>query len=181
MCIPDSPCPMALKLCCHLQPLSSLACRLRRDSSSRLMKPRFYRVAQNSDRGLMRSRRFEWHGCVAPIPKAACTGFQEVRGEFFAHPTGCCEMSRRRQASHIWRRREGTARYNRAEAVVSDTGSNQFSKTGGHNRADGYGKPFARVQRICRPLVSVFLWRVMASAARYELRLGVGPIPAIAR
>jgi hypothetical protein len=144
------------------------------------MNPRL-RVAQNSDRGLMRSREFEWHGCVAPIPKEAYTGFEEARGESFAYPTGRCEMSRGCRTSNSRRGREEPEQYNRPETLVSVTGSTRFSKTSRLSGAGGPGKPSPGVRRICRSLVSVFLWSVVASRARRQLRLGIDSISAIAR
>jgi hypothetical protein len=81
------------------------------------------RDAQNSDRGRMRPGRFGRQGCVAPIPKDACRGFEEARGEFFAYPSGHCEMSRRRRAGHIRQRRAGQAPRSRPDLSDSYTGS----------------------------------------------------------
>ena len=83
----------------------------------------------------MQARKFEMHGCVALIPKAAHTGFEEARGEFLAHSIGRHEMSRKCRATRIWPRRAGTARCNRAEAIVSGSGSNQFGEAAGRRRA----------------------------------------------
>ena len=82
----------------------------------------------------MQARKFEMYGCVAPIPKAAHAGFEEARGEFLAHSTGCYEVSRKRRATRIWPRRAGRARCNRAEVIVSGSGSNQFGEAAGRRR-----------------------------------------------
>ena len=128
----------------------------------------------------MRSGEFGWHGCAAPIPKDACTGFEKARGEFFAYPTGCWGRSRRRRASDICRRGRGTARRKRSKTVAADTGSNRFGETRGFSRAGDQGEPSARGRGICRSFVSVFVWRPVASGAGCQRRLGVGPILAIA-
>lgn len=129
----------------------------------------------------MRSREFEWHGCAAPIPKEACAGFEETRGELCAHPIGRYERSGKCRASTIRQKFSETVRRNRSEAIISDTGSNRFSKTGGLGRTGAEGQSCASVLRIGRSLVFVFLRRDVAPGAGCQRRLGIDSIPAIAR
>jgi len=139
------------------------------------------RVAQNSGRGPMRSGKFEWHGCVAPIPKDACTGFEKSRGEFCVYPTGHWEMSRERRASCIRDRCAGTARPNQRETAVAHIVSGRISEATGLIRIGVQGKLSTRVRRFCRSFVSVFLWCFVASASGCQRRLGIDSISAIAR
>jgi hypothetical protein len=135
----------------------------------------------NSDRGLMRSKDFEWHDRAGPIPKDTCAGFEETRGEFCARPIGLCERSGRRRASFSWQKFSGTVRRNWSEAIVSDTGSTRFSKTEAVGRTGAEGEPCTSVLRIGRSLVFVFLRRGVAPGAGCQRRLGIDSIPAIAR
>jgi hypothetical protein len=159
----------------YLKPCSSLARELRRSFTNL----RLTGLLEIQDQGLMRSAEVEWHDCVAPIPKDACTGFDEARGEFFAYPTGRSKTSRRHRASHIGEGHAGTALHNRAKATVSDSGSNRSSDPGEPGRTSCRGRPSARVWSSCRSFVPVFLWHVVASAARCQRRMGINSIPAI--
>src|SRR5580692_2221555 len=146
---------------------------------SSLTNLRLTGLLEIQDRGLMRSAEFEWHNCVAPIPKDACTGFDEARGEFFAYPTGHGKTSGRHRTSHIGEERAGTALHNRSEATVSNSGSNRSSDPGEPGRTSCRGRPSARVRSSCRSLVPVFVWHVVASATRCQRRMGTDSIPAI--
>ena len=139
------------------------------------------RVAQNSGRGPMRSGKFEWHGCVAPIPKDAFTEFEKSRGEFCAYPTGHWEISQERRATCFRHRCAGAARPNQRETAVANIVSGRLSKATGPNRIGVHGKPSTGARRFGRPFVSVFLWCFVASASRCQRRLGIDSISAIAR
>src|SRR5271169_3650075 len=70
-------------------------------------QPVIYGMFRIRDRGRMRSKKSEWQGCVAPLPKDAGTEFVEARGEPFAFPTGRCEMSSRHRVGRIRQGRAG--------------------------------------------------------------------------
>jgi len=129
----------------------------------------------------MRPKKSGCQSCVAPIPKDARAGFDEVGGEFCAYPTGRGKSSWKPRASHIWRRSAGSAGHGWPRRPVSDAGAKRFSKTGRLGWDGGQRTPSARVQRVFRSLVSVFLRNVMASTARRERRLGIDPVPAFFR
>ena len=125
-----------------------------------------------------RSEEFKWHGCVATVPEEAGTGFEEARGDFFAHPTGRCKMSRRRRASHSRRGRARPEPGGQPKSLVPVSDSAPRCKNPGLRRG-ATGRPKSGFRTSCGSLISVFLCSFVASRARCQRRLGVNPIPAI--
>src|ERR1700689_4895306 len=135
MCTSKSISSVAPNLCWQLHPYSSLAFGLRTNrpiatdlqfrelQGIQIVKFRSSEFRQ----GLMRSTEFDWHGCVAPIPKDAGAGFEEARGETFAYPIRRCEKSGKRRAVYSRWNSARTARRKRPEAIVSDINSTRSS------------------------------------------------------
>jgi hypothetical protein len=189
MCSSKAISSVAPNLSWQLHPYSSLAFGLRRDRPiptdlqfQKLQRTQIVRFRSSECRqGLMRSTEFDWHDCVAPIPKDARAGFEQARGETFAYSIGLDEKSGRRRAVYSRWGSARTARRKRPEAIVSDISSTRSSKTAGVSGAGIQGKPGSGVRSIGRSLVSVLMRRVVAPGTRCWRGLGIGSISPITR